>query len=270
MNGRSHFIGGLRTARGKMARAAGKGTLGKDAKDSAAARGRASAKTGAKPSARKARESNSLEPQQERSRESFRKLMKATAEVLGQHGVEGTTIPRIAAHAGLTPGAIYRRFSDKDALLEAVILGILERQDERLRSGLSPETVGQIPLPVFIEQLIHSSIVTQRANAGMMRAMRLFVRSRMNTDFWKKASRLEIRTYERVVGMILANANAKDIRHPDPKTAVSLGLMMVISALQELVLDTSEIKVWKGLLPQDDLTLRKELTRAFLSYLDVG
>ena len=71
-----------------------------------------------------------LAPQQERSRESLRKLQKATAEVLGQHGVEGTTIPRIAQHAGLTPGAIYRRFHDKDALLEATILGMLERQEE--------------------------------------------------------------------------------------------------------------------------------------------
>ena len=72
-----------------------------------------------------------LAPQQARSRESLRKLQKATAEVLGQHGVDGTTIPRIAQHAGLTPGAIYRRFKDKDELLEATILGILERQEER-------------------------------------------------------------------------------------------------------------------------------------------
>ncbi|HET9365675.1 MAG TPA: helix-turn-helix domain-containing protein, partial [Candidatus Angelobacter sp.] len=63
-----------------------------------------------------------LAPQQERSRESLRKLLKAAAEVLGQHGVEGTTIPRIAQHAGLTPGAVYRRFHDKEALLEEVIL----------------------------------------------------------------------------------------------------------------------------------------------------
>src|SRR5271155_6262230 len=81
----------------------------------------------AKSETRKKREANNLAPQQERSRESLRKLMKAAAEVLGQHGVEGATIPRIAAHAGLTPGAIYRRFSDKDALLESVILDILER-----------------------------------------------------------------------------------------------------------------------------------------------
>jgi len=53
--------------------------------------------------------SQSLAPQQARSRESLRKLLKAAAEVLGQHGLDGATIPRIAAHAGLTPGAIYRR-----------------------------------------------------------------------------------------------------------------------------------------------------------------
>jgi AcrR family transcriptional regulator len=210
-------------------------------------------------------EPQSLEPQQARSRESFRKLMKAAAEVLGQRGVEGTTIPRIAAHAGLTPGAIYRRFSDKDALLEAVIMGILERQDERLRSGPTAEKVGQIPLPVFAEQLIHSLVVSYRSNAGLMRAMKQFVRSRVDTEFYKKAVRLEIRTYERMVGLFLTNA--KEIRHPEPKMAVSLGLMMVVTTLQDLVVDASEIKLWKGMLPQDDQALKKELTRAFLSYL---
>src|SRR5579872_4163640 len=94
---------------------------------------------------------SSLAPQQARSRESLRKLLKAAAEVLGQHGLEGTTIPRIARHAGLTPGAVYRRFPDKEELLETVILGILERQDERLHASLTPEMARQIPLPVFAE-----------------------------------------------------------------------------------------------------------------------
>src|SRR3954464_16035542 len=97
-----------------------------------------------------------LEPQQERSRESLRKLLKAATEVLGQHGVEGTTIPRIAHHAGLTPGAVYRRFRDKDALLETVILGILQRQHERLSVLYTPAMASQIPLPLFAEQMINS------------------------------------------------------------------------------------------------------------------
>src|SRR5271168_4559370 len=112
-----------------------------------------------------------LAPQQARSRESTRKLLKAAAEVLGQHGVEGTTIPRIAQHAGLTPGAVYRRFPDKDALLETAIIGILERQDERLRIALTPDMARQIPLAVFAEQLISSMLVSYRANAALLRAM---------------------------------------------------------------------------------------------------
>src|SRR5438128_4234087 len=105
-----------------------------------------------------------LEPQQARSRESLRKLLKAAAEVLGQHGVEGATIPRIAQHAGLTPGSIYRRFSDKDALLEGVVLGILERQKERTKTGMTQEAAAQIPLPVFAETMINGMVLGYRAN----------------------------------------------------------------------------------------------------------
>src|SRR5438045_1603260 len=110
-----------------------------------------------------------LAPQQERSRESLRKLMKAAAEVLGQHGVEGATIPRIAHHAGLTPGAVYRRFRDKDALLETVILGIMQRQNERIRVVFTPDMARQIPLPVLAEQLINSLLISYRASAGLLR-----------------------------------------------------------------------------------------------------
>jgi AcrR family transcriptional regulator len=209
-----------------------------------------------------------LEPQQARSRESLRKLEKAAAEVLGQHGVEGATIPRIAAHAGLTPGAVYRRFTDKDALLESVILGIMERQDERLRTGLTPEAAAQIPLPVFAGQIINSLVVSYRANAALLRAMRQFVRGKTHTDFWKKVSRLEFRTYRHLVDLLLASA--KNIRHPDPKMAVSLGMMMVISTLHELVVEVSDTKAWKDLLPPDDRVLKEELTRSFLSYLLAG
>jgi hypothetical protein len=146
-----------------------------------------------------------------------------------------------------------------------MILGILDRQDERLRTGLTPEMAAQIPLPVFAEQIVHSLVVSYRANAGLMRAMRQFVRTRKDTEFWKKACRLEVRSYERLVDLFLANA--KNIRHPEPKMAVSLSLMMVISTLQELVLDTTDMRVWKGLIPPDDRTLKDELPRAFLSYL---
>jgi len=208
-----------------------------------------------------------LEPRQERSRESLRKLLKAAAEVLGQHGVEGTTIPRIADHAGLTPGAVYRRFHDKDALLETAILGILERQEERVRAGLTPAAAALIPLTVLAEQVIGGMVTSYRANARLLRAIRRFVQGRDNTPFWKKATQLELRSFERVVNLFLAHR--AEIRHPDPKKAIALGLTMVVSTLYELVVLPQDLGAWKGLLPRDDQALKRELTRAFLSYLDV-
>jgi len=208
-----------------------------------------------------------LAPKQERSRESLRKLQRATVEVLGQHGVEGATIPRIAQHAGLTPGAIYRRFHDKEALLEDAILGLLERQIERAQSGMTPEAAAQIPLIVFAETVINGMVIGYRQNAGMLRAMRIFVQGRVSTPFWRKACKMEVRAFERVVNLFVAHRN--EIKHPDPRGAVSMGLMMVISTLFELVVMPLDLGPLKEFLPKDDLALRRELVRAFLSYLGV-
>ena len=208
-----------------------------------------------------------LAPKQERSRESLRKLQRATVEVLGQHGVEGATIPRIAHHAGLTPGAIYRRFHDKDALLEDAILGMLERQVERAQSGMTPEAAAQIPLIVFTESIINGMVLGYRQNAGMLRAMRIFVQGRANTPFWRKACKLEVRAFERVVNLFLAHRN--EITHPDPRGAVAMGLMLVISTIFDLIVMPTDLGPLKEFLPKDDLALRRELVRAFLSYLGV-
>lgn len=208
-----------------------------------------------------------LVPQQARSRESMRKLLKAAAEVLGQHGVDGATIPRIARHAGLTPGAVYRRFPNKDALLEAMILGIMESQDERLRTVLTPAMASQIPLAVFAEQFISSMLVGYRARAGLLRALRLFVQARYNTTFCKKVAKLEMRSYQYLVGLFLVHRD--QIKHPDPEVAASFALMMLVSALIELVLSDHDLKNWQTVIPKDDLSLKRELLRSFLSYLGV-
>jgi AcrR family transcriptional regulator len=208
-----------------------------------------------------------LAPQQARSRESTRKLLKAAAEVLGQHGVEGATIPRIALHAGLTPGAIYRRFHDKEALLETVILGILERQDERLRIAFTPAMARQIPLSVFAEQLITNMLVSYRANAGLLRALHQFAKGRDNTAFYKKAIKLEMRTFEYLIELFLIHR--KEIRHPEPKTAVSFAVIMLTSTLVELILVDHDLKNWQAVIPKDDQSLKRELLRSFLNYLGV-
>ena len=208
-----------------------------------------------------------LAPQQARSRESLGKLLKAAVEVLGQQGVAGTTIPRIAAHAGLTPGAVYRRFRNKDVLLETAILRVLQDQTKVLNLLLTVEAAAEIPLATLAEQVINSLVVSYRAHASLLRAVRQFLQERQGSPFWKKASKLEMETFEYLVAIFLASGS--EFKHADRRAAVALGLIMVIGTLWEVVVNPGDAKLWKGLLPKDDRALKGELTLAFLRYLGV-
>lgn len=207
-----------------------------------------------------------MAPQQARSRESLDKLLKAAVEVLGRRGVAGTTIPRIAAHAGLTPGAVYRRFRNKDVLLESAILSVLDNQNKFLRLSLTAETAAEIPFPTLAEQIINTLVVSYRANASLLRAVRQILQDKEGTAFWKKAAKLEMRTFEHLIAIFVASGQ---IKHQPPRAAAALGLVMVIGTLWEVVVNPGDIKLWRGLLPKDDKTLQGELTRSFLRYLGV-
>jgi AcrR family transcriptional regulator len=51
--------------------------------------------------------------QQERREE----ILDATLRLISEHGIEGTTVARIAGAVGLTPGALYRHFESRGALI---------------------------------------------------------------------------------------------------------------------------------------------------------
>lgn len=208
-----------------------------------------------------------LPAQQARSRESLRKLLDATREVLGQYGMDGATIPRIARRAGLTPGSVYRRFQDKAALLETAILEILERQEETMKTRLAPLATAQVPFPEFAGKMIGGMVSAYRAHAGLLRGIRQFVQGRLHTPFGKKVAALEVSHFQRTVGLFLTYR--KQIRHPHPRRAISLALMMVVGTLYQLVVWPTELQEMRDLLPNDDEALARELTRALVMYLGV-
>jgi AcrR family transcriptional regulator len=204
-----------------------------------------------------------LTPQQARSRESLSKLLTATAKVLQSHGLEGATIPRIAKQAGLSAGSVYRRFEDKDALLEAVILHMMQRQEERLSSQANIDAIRQIPLPSLARQSFRSMLTVYRANAGFLRAARRFAEMRTGTAFYRKVDKLERRAFERARDIFLLHR--EQMTHPDPGKAVALALLMVASAVREVAF--ADKASFVAVLPADDDALAKELVRAFLRYV---
>jgi hypothetical protein len=110
-------------------------------------------------------------------------------------------------------------------------------------------------------------VLSYRVNAALLRAMRTFVRGRANTAFWKSACKFEVAAIEHVVDLFLTHR--KEIKHPDPRTAVAMAFMMAVSTIYEIVVMPTDLGPLKNFLPKDDQALKRELVRAFLSYLGV-
>jgi len=67
---------------------------------------------------------------QERSRKTEQALLNALERLLDSKSMADLTVAEIASEAGLTTGAIYRRFRDKNDLLHAAFDRFLERTEE--------------------------------------------------------------------------------------------------------------------------------------------
>ena len=75
-------------------------------------------------------------PQQARSRASLNKVLASAEHVLSTRGVEEFTVAAVAEHAGMSVGAIYRRFTGKQRLLQAVKEQLLEQLETSVTEAL--------------------------------------------------------------------------------------------------------------------------------------
>jgi AcrR family transcriptional regulator len=207
----------------------------------------------------------SLAPQQNRSRESLHRLLKAATEILQEKGLEGATIPRIAARAGLSPGAVYRRFPDKDALLRTVVVATLQGADQQTAALLTPDLAKQCTLPQIVETIVGSTLGSYRKHTRLLSSIAQFFRAHRSAAFRHEVDEIETRTFRRVVQFLLHYR--KNIHHPDPESAVAFSLAVLAFAIRELVLMEIITDVWKPLLPKTDEQMVHELTSMMLRYL---
>jgi AcrR family transcriptional regulator len=205
-------------------------------------------------------------PMQERSRQSLSRMLDAAEAVLAKYGLEGTTLPRIAARARLSPANFYRRFRDKDALMAAVFARVRQRSAAETTARVDPETVRPIGLVQFSRNIIEGMIRGFRADAGLTRAAVEYSEQHWNADVVRKARASEGRSMDEVVKTFLIWRD--QIKHPDPEHAVRFAFVMVSLALRELVLFDRSHR-FEDVLPLDDGVLKRELPRMFLQYLGV-
>jgi AcrR family transcriptional regulator len=208
-----------------------------------------------------------LPAHQARSRKSLELLLKAAADVLNKDGLEGATIPKIAARAGLSPGSVYRRFPDKDALLREVCLRLFEENYQQSKELLKPERLKGASLEQISRQIIILTLRGHRLTRGLLRAIFFFTMQHPDAAFVRKIEELEWKVFELISQLLLTRR--KEIHHPDPESAVRFAILMVGIAAQGLLVLPPRPDDFSRFLPDIDAQIERELPRMFLRYLGV-
>ncbi|MEU8789686.1 TetR/AcrR family transcriptional regulator [Streptomyces sp. NPDC048643] len=76
------------------------------------------------------------EPQQARSAATLARVLRAAEEIASSAGLEDMTMTGVAERAGVSVGTIYRRFEDKEQLINALTERMLDRREEYVAEQL--------------------------------------------------------------------------------------------------------------------------------------
>jgi AcrR family transcriptional regulator len=119
-------------------------------------------------------------------------ILRATLELLGRYGIEGTTVTRIAQAVGITPGALYRHFESRDALIDeanklaserstswadaSAARDVLRRFEElgRVHHDWAMENLATIVRPFFLELASAGPDGAGRMSMPMNRLFQIF------------------------------------------------------------------------------------------------
>lgn len=198
-------------------------------------------------------------PQQSRSQDTLARILDAAERVMAEKSFSEATLAEIMNSAGVTVGAFYRRFPDKDALLHHLDDRFFTEMHQLADELLDPGRWEGKPMSAIIYKAAEQAVQLYRARRGLLRS--LFLRARTDAVIQDTARRVNSHFVDRMKQALAAHR--AEIRHPQPDRAIELGFMMMLGAVRELVL-FGEVWQQNGVAGDD---LDRELARAYLCYL---
>ena len=111
-------------------------------------------------------------PKQERAVQTRERLLDVAGELLGEVGIDRISTNLICTRAGLTPPALYRYFSDKYAVLEALGQRLMQRQNVVFEAWLERADHSLEALRDGIEALLHETAAVTAAEPGAVWILR--------------------------------------------------------------------------------------------------
>lgn len=199
-------------------------------------------------------------PQQHRSQETLDRILDAAEGVLEDKSFTDATLAEIMDRAGMTVGAFYRRFQDKDALLQHMDQRFFDEVRQRGDELLDPARWCGASIYDVLRAFTEEAVSIHRARRGLLRS--LFLRARSDRVLQVSASRVNEHLLHRLRAVLLPLA--PQMRHPQPARAIDLGYMVTVGALRETTLFD---ETWPAPTPAESVDLGEELARVFTGYL---
>jgi AcrR family transcriptional regulator len=160
-------------------------------------------------------------PQQARSRAALQRLLASAEHVLVNEGLEQLTIARVAEHAGVSVGGVYRRFAGKEQLIDAVKQALVERLEHSVGAALDKAE----PSPGGVVDAFAKALAETLNESG--RLIPAILAGGRSADPPEQRLRNFTRLQQRFLDAMAPHQ--KQIRHPDPVAALNIAFRSVIA-----------------------------------------
>lgn len=201
-------------------------------------------------------------PKQARSRATLDRIVRATQELLETKRFDDISIAEIVSRARSSVGAFYVRFPDKAALLDHLD-ELYARQMVSAGESAARSARAETTLAEDVRGLVGFLVHVHRLQPGLLRTLIVEARRQADGPFRDRTRRMN-RTIPAVMERLLEHSD--QIGHPEPRRAAYLGLLMVFSAIREVILFPEGLAEF---VDYGDDELTDELTSAYLRYLRV-
>ena len=191
------------------------------------------------------------------------RLLAATIGVIEAKGLTGVTIPEIAAAAGASTGSVYRRFTDKDALIRTAFLQLLETSQAVNLASLPPDRFQGLGLDEALLAVGRALIAQYRGRARLLKALDQFIEEEADPAFRERAVELIGANLRCVVEALLPFRDR--IAAEDPERAITFALLSAITVIEVNKLQAPLL--WRRMMPLDDDALARETAKAMSAYL---
>jgi AcrR family transcriptional regulator len=170
---------------------------------------------------------------QERGKLTLERLLDAAEQMLDFVGLEGATVPTIAAAAGVSVGNVYKRFPDKDSLLRCVHDRFFNEILAANQFALDPEKWTGTPTIELLTTVVAEMVDGYRSRRSLIRALLLYGQAHPDSEFRERAEKLRLESL--LLFETLLRGRRSDISHPHPERAIRFVVVLIGHALQSSV-----------------------------------